>query len=116
MERNIITSFALTPDELRQIVVESVEHALKTQKQESALPARRSMNIDEVCAYTGLSKQAVYIKTSKNEIPFAKRGKRLFFDRVEIDAWLLEDRRMTTTEAERQADSFLASSPARRTK
>jgi excisionase family DNA binding protein len=114
MQQNIITS--LTPDELRQIVVESVEHALKAQKQEPALPARRSMTVDEVSAYTGLSKQGVYIKTSKNEIPHSKRGKRLFFDRVEIDAWLLEDRRATTTEAEKQADDFLASNAARRTR
>jgi len=115
MQQNIITS--LTPDELRQIVVESVEHVLKSQKQqESALPARRSMTVDEAAAYTGLCKQSVYIKTSRNEIPHSKRGKRLFFDCSEIDAWLLENRRATTTEAEKQADNFLASSAARRTR
>jgi excisionase family DNA binding protein len=51
---------------------------------------KKIFNIDEFCQYAGLSKQTVYKKTGQGLIPHAKRGKRLYFDKDEIDAWLLE--------------------------
>jgi excisionase family DNA binding protein len=53
-------------------------------------PEKKILDIDEFCDYTGLAKQTVYKKTGKGLIPHAKRGKRLYFDKEEIDKWLLE--------------------------
>jgi excisionase family DNA binding protein len=98
---------------IEQLLIE-IKH--KRIEPESAPPARRSMNIDEVCTYTGLCKQSVYKKTSLNEIPHSRRGRRLFFDREIIDLWLLENRRVTTSEAENQAEQYLRTNAARRAK
>ena len=68
---------------------------------------RRALSINEICAYTGLSRQTIYKKTSASEIPFYKRGKRLFFDSQEIDAWLLSNRHGTTAEAEQKANEYI---------
>jgi excisionase family DNA binding protein len=99
----------LTTDELRQIITESVQDALKSQRQPEAAPARKSMTVDEVAAFIGLSKSTIYIKTMRGLIPHYKRDKRVFFERDEIEAWLLENKRITTAEAAQQADKYIAS-------
>lgn len=48
------------------------------------------MDIDGLIEYMPykMSKQTVYGKVSKKEIPFHKKGKFLYFSRDEIDTWL----------------------------
>jgi excisionase family DNA binding protein len=46
------------------------------------------LNINEVCLLTELSKSHIYKLTCYRKIPFYKKSKHLFFDRVEIENWL----------------------------
>lgn len=46
------------------------------------------LNIDELAAWTGISKSSLYKYTSEKSIPFYERGKFNFFDRKEIIQWL----------------------------
>lgn len=78
-------------------------------------PVRRSMSLEELCKEYGFAKQTVYRLTSRNEIPYCKQRKRLFFDRAEIENWILSNRRATTGEAAQQANDFIQSA-ARRTR
>lgn len=103
----------LTTDELRQIITESVQDALRKAKQPEASKDRKTMTVDEVAAFTGLAKGTIYIKTMRGLIPHYKRDKRVFFERDEIEAWLLENKRITTAEAAQQADKYLASKSKR---
>jgi excisionase family DNA binding protein len=89
-----------------EAVLRDIQNALKSNNAE-APKERRSMNIDEVGAYIGISKQSIYKKTSLNEIPYSKQGKRLYFDRIEIDAWLLSNRYDTRAEAAQKADTYI---------
>ncbi len=108
------TSIAiLTPEQVQQIVNESIEQALKNQRQPDAAPVRKTMTVDEVAAFIGLSKSTIYIKTMRGLIPHYKRDKRVFFDRDEIEAWLLENKQITSSEAEKQADKYLAQKASR---
>lgn len=50
----------------------------------------RIWSIDDVSLITGFSKGTIYNKTSRREIPFRKRGKRLFFISDEIINWIEE--------------------------
>jgi len=52
---------------------------------------RKVLNIDQLCEYADLKKQTVYKLTSAGEIPHSKRGKRIYFDRDAVDAWLLSN-------------------------
>lgn len=70
-------------------------------------PIKTIFNIDEFCQYTGLSKQTVYKKTGKGLLPHSKRGKRLFFDKEKVDAWLLENSVKSLSEIEASADRYL---------
>lgn len=44
--------------------------------------------IDEVCRFTAYKKGTVYNLVSNGNIPYRKRGKRLFFIPSEILSWL----------------------------
>jgi len=45
------------------------------------------MGVPELCAYLGVSKDWVYGRTAKNEIPFFKVGHLVKFRRSDIDRW-----------------------------
>ncbi len=52
-------------------------------------PLKEFMTVDELADYLGLSKSAVYKITSKKEIPFYNPGgKKIYFKRIEVDAWI----------------------------
>lgn len=67
------------------------------------------LTFEEVMMLTGLSRSHLYMLTSKKAIPHAKRGKMLYFDRAEIEAWLMENRVQTDEEAARAAVAYIAS-------
>lgn len=46
--------------------------------------------LDDVIEATGFKKQTIYNKVSNNEIPYRKRGKKLFFIPEEIIDWIHE--------------------------
>ena len=49
---------------------------------------KKTLTIDETCNYTGYTKSYMYKLTSGKQIPHLKRGKKVFFDKDEIDAWI----------------------------
>ncbi len=62
------------------------------------LSNKNVLNIDEAAAFTGMTVSYLYKLTSTQEIPHYKpRGKMLYFDRSELESWLLQ-RRIKTTE------------------
>jgi excisionase family DNA binding protein len=64
---------------------------------------------DEAAAYTGISKSYLYKLTSTGGIPCYKpSGKMLFFNRVELDQWLMQNRKATSEELETRANTILA--------
>ena len=65
------------------------------------------LNFDEVAIYTGLSKSYLYKLTCSGGIPCYKpQGKHIYFNKPEIDQWLLQNRKATTREIESQAATF----------
>jgi excisionase family DNA binding protein len=66
--------------------------------------ADQIMSFKAACAYTDLSPSAMYKKTSKGEIPHSKpSGKKVYFSKRELDAWLLRNRIKTNDEIETEA-------------
>jgi excisionase family DNA binding protein len=91
-----------------------IKHPSRIDGQSNPVPTRRTMNVDEFCEFTGLSKQTVYKLTSASQVPFAKRGKRIWFDREEVENWLLSNQRATRSESERQVNEHVLKSAQRR--
>ena len=66
------------------------------------------LTFDEVATYTGLSKSYLYKLTSGNQIPHYKpNGKNVYFNKAEIDSWLLRNEVKTNDVIEKEATNFV---------
>ena len=64
------------------------------------LSKKNVLNLNELSDYTVYSKSYIYKLTSRNAIPYFKpSGKSVFFDRVEIDTWLLKNKHRQVKES-----------------
>jgi len=60
----------------------------------------------EACVYTGFSQSYLYKLTAGRQIPHSKpTGKMVFFDRAELESWLMSNRVATTAEISDQASA-----------
>ena len=80
----------------------------KLEKLIIATTDKKAMTLDEVAIYTSLSKSYLYKLTSTGSIPHYKpRSKMLYFDRNEIDEWLLQNRQKLKSEIDQEAQTFV---------
>lgn len=62
------------------------------------------LSFEDLVEYTGLSRSYLYKLTSRGEIPFYRpNGKQLYFNKEEIDKWLLRNRSKTSEEINNEA-------------
>lgn len=104
MEKIILT----TPDELRQIIAETVRDVIRPENEQDSNPQQELpdnnaalpeyLNVEQAAKYLRLSKQTVYGFTSSRKIPFIKRAKRLLFRKSELDTWLQEGKKDSVTQ------------------
>ena len=80
--------------------LDRIERLLASQK--------KVLNFDDVCDYTGISKSYLYKLTSQKRIPFSKpNGKVIFFDKEELDNWLLLNKQKTKAQIEEDATIYM---------
>lgn len=66
------------------------------------------LTLDEAAQYMGVSKSHLYKLTMARQVPFSKpMGKMCYFDRLEIEKWLMSNRVSTSDELEEQASAYL---------
>ncbi len=84
-------------------------------EQLTMLGAKDVFNMDDVAAYTGMSKGDIYGLVCKREIPFYKGGGKMnFFRREEINAWLLQNRVSSQSEIAAAAAAYVVNNPVRK--
>jgi len=106
MEKVILIS--LPESSLKNIVKEAISEALNNQSSDSS-DSKTVMSINEVIDYIGISKAHCYKLTSAQKIPFSKRGRKLYFDKNEIDNWLLANPTKTSKQLADEASNYLKS-------
>lgn len=77
------------------------------------IATKKVLTFDEALRYTGLSKSGLYKLTAGREIPHAKRGKHLYFDREELERWLMGNRVATNEELDTRAALYCMKNPRR---
>ena len=115
MEALLMTT--LTKDELETLVIDCLKafHKYSDSNISQAMPTPgRVMTLPDLVAYSGMAASTIYKLTSKGEMPHSKRAKRLFFERDQIDAWLLERPAHTKADTEKEVNQFLATAGSRR--
>ena len=91
----------INTNELENLIHTSVLKALSGQK-DNTTGQDRFLNIAQASEYLNLAKQTIYGLTSTRGIPFMKRGKKLYFRRSELETWVLEGKKKTVKEIERE--------------
>ena len=62
------------------------------------------LTFEEACEYTGISRSYLYKLTAAREIPHSKPNcKMLFFEKTKLNIWLLQNRRKSKCEIEKEA-------------
>lgn len=66
------------------------------------------IDIKEAAAFTGFTVPYLYRLTSKREIPFYKKNRKVLFKKSDLVDWLCEVRIMTESELESRAATYCA--------
>jgi excisionase family DNA binding protein len=73
--------------------IETKLENIETLVRSLSLNTKTVLDLNELVIYTNLSKHYIYKLTSKKQIPYSTgNGKKIYFDRKEIDAWLLRNK------------------------
>lgn len=79
------------------------EQIKSSQPESSTLP--EIVDIKGASEITGYARQTIYQKVSNNEIPFIKRGRKLWFERSVLIAWIQEGR--TEVQSDNEVEEYL---------
>jgi len=78
---------------------------------EQNLLQKTVLNFNEACSYLDVSQSHLYKLTSTRQIPhFCPQGKKLYFNRTELDVWLQRNRQSTNEEIEQEVNEKLFNS------
>ena len=70
-------------------------------------PTKKILNFNDACTFLDYSKSYLYKLTHSRQIPhFKPMGKKLYFRRVDLEAWLLRNRVKTVDEIEQEAIEY----------
>jgi excisionase family DNA binding protein len=72
------------------------------------------LTVQEAAKFLSLSVPTIYGLVHRAEIPVNKRGKRLYFSRQELTAWIKAGRKKTNDEISKEAESYLEKSKIKR--
>jgi len=77
---------------MQPIIEESLDRVLRKYLMLTSTPESKSLSGIELAEeISGLKRPTIYKLTSKNQIPYYKRGKRLYFDRQKLLEWIKKD-------------------------
>lgn len=72
-----------------------------------AITQKEALTLEEASIYTGRSKSNLYKLTMENKIPYYKpMGKCVYFDRKELENWMLSNRITPVGEIEEKAQAY----------
>ncbi|HXB40698.1 MAG TPA: helix-turn-helix domain-containing protein [Bacteroidia bacterium] len=91
-----------TQDELESLIQSSVRKALNEQAVKPEASKIEFLNLKEAAKFLNLAPQTIYGLTSKRDIPFLKRGKKLYFKKSELENWINEGKHQSIAEIKKE--------------
>ena len=83
---------------MEQALHEEILQRLERIERISTIAAKSVLNVEEAATMTGYTVKYLYRLVHERAIPHSKSGNRLYFDKLELERWLLRDRRETKEE------------------
>ena len=69
---------------------------------------KQILTVEDLINYTGFSRSYIYKLVHKSIIPYSKpNGKTLFFQKKEIDEWLLQNKSKSISQLEKEAINYI---------
>ena len=87
--------------------LDNIERLLLSQNNTPQPEEDRLLTIREAAEIIHLTVPTVYGLVQRSEVPVCKRGKRLYFSKQELVAWILSGRKKTISEIRADAESYL---------
>jgi excisionase family DNA binding protein len=106
MENIILSSLSL--DDIATRVAEKVYNLQQSNNEQKEEPkGDEYLTIVQASELLNLAKPTIYSLTCKHEIPFLKKGKKLYFKKNDLVEWLNSGRKLTRSEIEQEAQEYL---------
>jgi len=107
MENLVFTQLSIP--EIKQIFRQELQSFFETNKQSNftAPEGDQPLTIKQAGELLSLSVPTLYGLVSRQGIPVSKQGKRLYFSRVDLLAWIKSGRKLTISEIDSQAGTYL---------
>jgi excisionase family DNA binding protein len=89
------------------VIIEKLDNIEKMLSEQNLLK-KEVLNFSEACQYLDISESHLYKLTSRKQVPhFCPQGKKLYFNRLELDRWLQTNRKNTAEEVDREATDYI---------
>lgn len=107
---------SLTLDDAEFILTFMVNlSALSRRIAEQNILLKPVLNFEEACDYLSISASHLYKLTAQKDIPhYCPQGKKIYFDREEIEGWLLRNKQSSHDEIEKAARDYVLRNRRRR--
>lgn len=77
--------------------------------EKTLITSKAVLTASEAAAYLGISLSSLYKMTMRKQIPHSKpNGKMCYFNRLELEAWLMSNRVATANELQDRAQAYCA--------
>lgn len=109
MESAVFTQMSAA--DIRQLFREELQAYFASTKKDSAQANEPEdlLNIEQAGEIVNLKRSTIYRLIGKRAIPFSKQGKKVYFQKSELIAWVKSGRKKTNAEIAAEADAFLSS-------
>ena len=101
----------LDSEQLSNLIQSSVRKVLKEtppQTVEPTVQTEQLLTIQQAADFLSLTVPTMYSKVSKCELPVMKRGKRLYFSRIELLEYLKDGRKKSNAEIKQGAEAYFS--------
>jgi len=90
-----------------EIILEKLSQ-IEKKIDEQTLLKKEVLNFQDACKYLDISASHLYKLTSQKQVPhFCPQGKKLYFNRLELDEWLQRNRQSSSGEIEKEAANYI---------
>lgn len=101
-------SYELTDKGIEQLAEIIAQKILSGIKQGPSKSEDEILWIDDAVKFLNLAKPTIYGMTSKGTIQFYRRGRKIYFLKSDLEAWLMAGKQKTLSEMERDVEKYLS--------
>ncbi len=98
----------LSIQEIRLLLRDEIQQALKEYSEKIRKePDNDLLDIKQVAIKLKMAVPSIYGLVHRRQIPHIKRGKKLIFEKTQIEQWLQNGRQMTLGDSSKKSDEYL---------